>query len=100
MFVVFQTFVQLKFRGIDETSGLIPEMKLLIVLLAFTKVLFFIRIFERFGLLLNMMKYCLEDLIPFICCFITLLFVFSICFVVLNMEIDGEVDEAEGLTFF
>ena len=75
-------------------------MKLLIVLLAFTKVLFFIRIFERFGLLLNMMRYCLYDLIPFICCFITLLFVFSICFVVLNMEIDGEVDEAEGLSFF
>ena len=26
--------------------------------------------------------------------------VFSICFVVLNMEIDPEVDDAEGLTYF
>ena len=44
--------------------------------------------------------YCVIDLIPFIMSYMIFLFIFSICFVVLNMEIDGEVDGAEGLNYF
>ena len=76
------------------------ELKLMIVLMAFMKILFFVRIFESYGFLVQMIKFCLVDLIPFIVCFVTFLFVFSICFIVLNMEIDPEVADAQGITFF
>jgi hypothetical protein len=68
--------------------------------MAFMKVLFFVRIFENYGFLVQMIKFCIADLIPFIVCFITFLFVFSICFIVLNMEIDPEVSDAAGISFF
>ena len=100
LFIVFQTYVQLKFKGIDDTEGIFPELKLLIFIMAFAKVMFFVRIFENIGFLINMVRYCLIDLVPFILSFITLLFVFSICFVVLKMEIDPEVNESKGISFF
>jgi hypothetical protein len=39
-------------------------------------------------------------LVPFIISYITFLLVFAVCYVVLEMEIDPGVDEAEGLSYF
>lgn len=47
-----------------------------------------------------MIVLCVTDLIPFIISYIVFLVIFSICFVVLRMEIDPEVVEAEGLNYF
>jgi len=102
-FILFQWLVIINLYYADDLENdfqYIPELKLMIVLMAFMKVLFFVRIYESYGFLVQMIKFCIIDLIPFIVCFITFLFVFSICFIVLNMEIDPEVVEAEGITFF
>ena len=42
---------------------------------------------------------CLEDLIPFITCFLLFLVMFSVSFIVLGNEIDSEVVEAEWISF-
>ena len=48
-----------------------------------------------------MIFYCVSDLIPFMIAWITFLIIFSICFVVLKMEIDEEVeDNAQGMNYF
>jgi hypothetical protein len=72
----------------------IPELKVLIMTTGFIKLLFFIRIFEKFGFLVQMIFYCVVDLGPFIIAWMTFLLIFSICFVVLKMEIDEEIAEA------
>ena len=63
------------------------------------KLLFFVRIFEDYGFLVQMILLCVLDLIPFIISYIIFLFIFTICFVVLKMEIDEEVAGAEGLSY-
>ena len=101
-FMQFFTFISLQYftYGKDDAGLFIPELKLLLILMSFVKLLFFIRIFEAYGFLVQMIMYCIIDLIPFIMSYMIFLFIFSICFVVLNMEIDGEVDGAEGLNYF
>ena len=70
-----------------------PETKMLLILLAFLKLLFFVRIFEEYGFLVQMIRLCVLDLIPFIMSYMIFLMVFTVCFVVLKMEIDPEVAE-------
>lgn len=79
---------------------MIPELKLSLIVLAFMKLAFFIRIFEDYGFLVQMILYCIIDLIPFIMSFMIFLVVFSISFVVLRNEIDPDVNEVEGLSYF
>ena len=87
--------------GIGSDDGLlIPELKLLLVILSFFKLLFFIRLYEHYGFLVQMIIFCVVDLIPFIWSYLSFLYIFSICYVVLNMEIDPEVQDAQGLNYF
>jgi hypothetical protein len=90
----------MRIYGIDNQVLFFPELKLLNIILAFMKILFFIRIYEKFGFLVQMILSCVNELIPFIISYIVFLLLFSVCFVVLEMEIDPEVDEAKGLTYF
>lgn len=60
-----------------------PELKLVNILLSFIKLLFFIRIFETFGFLIQMVIFVLIDLIPFFFTYLIFLNFFAICFVVL-----------------
>ena len=46
-----------------------------------------------------MILLCVLDLIPFIVSYVIFLFIFTICFVVLKMEIDPEVADAEGMSY-
>lgn len=77
-----------------------PELKMLLILLAFLKLLFFVRIFEEYGFLVQMIRLCVLDLIPFIMSYMIFLMVFTVCFVVLKMEIDPEVAEVQNLSYF
>ena len=70
-----------------------PIILMLLVMFMFLKGLFFIRIFEKFGFLVMMIKRCLIDLVPFICCFILFVLLFSTCLIILNNEVDTEIDE-------
>jgi len=77
-----------------------PEIKLVLVVMAFVKILFFVRIFKSYAFLVQMIWACLMDLVPFIVSFISFLLVFSVCYNVLDMEIDPEVAEARGIQTF
>ena len=56
-FLQFFTFIALQYFtfGKNDTGIFIPELKLLLILMAFFKLLFFIRIFEDYGFLVSMM---------------------------------------------
>ena len=75
-----------------------PELKLLIVILSFVKLMSYIRIFENFGFLVQMIIFCVRDLIPFLCFYFMCLFVFTISGQVLGMEPDSWADTAEGFS--
>jgi hypothetical protein len=76
-----------------------PETKLVLIILSFMKLLFFVRIFEEYGFLVQMILLCVLDLIPFIVSYVLFLMIFTICFVVLKMEIDPEVADAQGMSY-
>ena len=100
-FIAFNGLCIVKFTGMEEGVIFIPELKVLIMTTGFIKLLFFIRIFESYGFLVQMIFYCISDLIPFIIAWLTFLIIFSICFIVLKMEIDEEVDgNAQGMNYF
>ena len=84
----------------DHSMVYMPELKMLLILLAFLKLLFFVRIFEEYGFLVQMIRLCVLDLIPFIMSYMIFLMVFTVCFVVLKMEIDPEVAEVQNLSYF
>lgn len=43
---------------------------------------------------------CLKDLVPFLVSYILFLIIFTICFIVLQMEVSQDMEKAEGLKFF
>jgi len=47
-----------------------------------------------------MIIYCIDELVPFICFYLTLLVIFTLCFRVLNLEFDPEVATVTGLDHF
>jgi hypothetical protein len=100
LFSIFLTFQYLRYMQVEHSALTRPEVKLCLVVIAFMKLLFFVRIFEEYGFLVQMIILCLKDLTPFIVSYLVFLFVFTVCFVVLKMELDPEVDGAEGLTYF
>lgn len=77
-----------------------PELQLLLVILSFFKLFFFIRIYEDLGFLVQMIHACIIDLQPFVATYISFWFMFSIGFLVLNLEIDPEVKDAQGISHF
>lgn len=67
--------------------------------MAFFKMLFFIRIFEKYGSFVQMIYLCLGKLVPFMICYILFMLGFCLCFKILGMEIDDEVEGAVGLSY-
>ena len=100
LFSIFLTFEYIRFLGLEHKVTSRSEIKLFLVIIAFLKLMFFVRIFEEYGFLVQMICLCIKDLCPFIVSYLVFLYVFSVCFVVLKMELDPIVDEVEGLTFF
>ena len=74
--------------GKDGETIIMPELKFLLTILAFMKLMFFVRIFEAYGFLVQMIIYCIIDLIPFIMSYLMFIYAISLCFIVLRMEID------------
>ena len=99
LFGIFLTLQYFKYIGKEDTMTYMPETKLGLVILAFLKLLFFVRIYEDYGFLVQMIRLCVLDLIPFIISYVIFLGIFTICFVVLKMEIDPEVVDAQGLNY-
>lgn len=80
---------------------IMPELKFVLTILAFMKLMFFVRIFEAFGFLVQMIIYCVIDLIPFIMSYLMFIYAISVCFIALRMEIDpAGVETVAYLNFF
>lgn len=97
---LFYFLLYLRLRGYDNDLAFFPLLKLINILLAFIKMGFFVRIFEEYGFLVQMVNSVLRSLIPFTVVYIILVLIFSICNVVLRLKVDEEVDEAQQLTYF
>jgi hypothetical protein len=100
MFMVFYFSNDYNEKKEDLMPGYMSEYKLIIIILAFFKVMFFMRVFERFGFMVQMILSCLTDLVPFIVYFITFLLMYSLCFTSLNVLTDDEVNGASNLSQF
>jgi hypothetical protein len=69
------------------------EIVLLLMIMAFNKLIVFIRTFSKLGLVIRMMVQCAIELIPFVIWFLLFLVFFSFSMIVLNNEVDNEVEE-------
>lgn len=69
-------------------------LKLALVVSSVMKLMYYMRIFEEYGFLIQMIIFCIKDLTPFIISFAVFNLIFIICFTVIKMGIDPEVDEA------
>jgi hypothetical protein len=61
------------------------------VVLAFIKILFFMRIFEDYGFLVQMVLLTLVELIPFFGLFVIATIFFAMCLFVIQVDIDSEL---------
>ena len=92
--LLFWTLQILNRSGIADTAPFMPFINLALILASCLKLLYYMRIFEQYGFLIQMILFCLADLVPFIISFAVFNLIFIICFAVIGMEIDPEVDEA------
>lgn len=99
-FFVFMIILLLNHLGADHRSLFIPQLKGFLVILALIKLLFFLRVFEAYGILIQIIGVCIVELVPFITCYLVFLLMFSLGFAVLRMEVDAESDQLEGLGYF
>ena len=91
----------MRWLGVKEEEEIyISELQLLQIVLAFSKLGYFIKVYENYGFLIFMLVECCIALSPFIMTYIILIFYFSIFYIVLNFEIDPEVRDAQALTYF
>mmetsp|Transcript_19632 Transcript_19632/g.30271 ORF Transcript_19632/g.30271 Transcript_19632/m.30271 type:complete len:202 (+) Transcript_19632:2112-2717(+) len=95
MVLMFHAFYYPKNTEDDVTQLL---LKLLIVMQAFLKVLFFMKIFAEYGFLVQMIFLSIVDVGPFMTFFSLWVLYFTIEFKILKWEMDEE--EYKGLTEF
>lgn len=69
------------------------QFRLLNITLAFFKFLFYIRIFEEYGFLVQMVVRCVQDLVPFIVAYVIFLILFSIIYSVVKLDLDPEISD-------
>lgn len=72
------------------------EMKLVLLSMAFYKLLSLIRISDRFGFLLSSISTCLTSLLPFMICFLLSIAFFTVCNIVVGNEVDQTGIEGMG----
>ena len=75
------------------------QLKFTILLLAFIKCMFFVRIFEQFGFLVQMVILTLIDLVPFFTFFVFSIGFYSLFQMVLRTDVDEDIEGVKGLGF-
>ena len=75
------------------------QLKFTILLLAFIKCMFFVRIFEQFGFLVQMVILTLIDLVPFFAFLVFAIFFYALFLYVLIQDVDEEIQEVKGPGF-
>ena len=77
-----------------------PEIKIILLFLSMMKLLFFLRVFEDFTFLIVIIQRCSIDLLPFMVSYLIFLAVFSMGFLVLEMEVDAEAKSIQHIGTF
>lgn len=106
MFMTFYAFAYSKLQEIlqkeastDEKTVAETFMLLAIVITAFMKLLYFFKIFEEFGSLIQLVLRCVQDIGGFSGFFVAFVLFFSILFNIVGMEFDrGDYSDLEILT--
>ena len=75
----------------DENKEFCRTLRFYILILSFLKMMFFIRIFESYGILVTVLKQTMHRLVPFLIIYFGFMFMISLSFIILGMEIDEEV---------
>lgn len=100
--VCFYILTYFRFFYKHDESALVffPSLKFLNILLAFAEMSKFVRVVDELGFLVQMVITVLGKLIPFFLFYAIFVLIFSICNVVLKLDIDPEVNEAQKLNKF
>lgn len=69
------------------------------LVLGFVKILFFIRIYNDYGFLVEMVVNTISELVPFLYAFLISIFFFAILFSVLDTDIDKNIKQVQGPCF-
>jgi hypothetical protein len=99
-FIVFMWMFIFNQLQIEDSFVIMPELRITLVILSLIKLLFFLRVFEEYGFLVQIILVCCIDLIPFITFYIVFLVLFSLIFSVLKMEIDFENNQQSHIGYF
>jgi len=75
----------------EETIDRSAFIKILLIVLSFSKFGHFVSVYEGMGFFIMMMRQCMIGLIPFVMVFIILLNFFVVMYSVLDTEITGEL---------
>jgi len=90
---------------VEDTSGYgnVPQKKfvtIILIVLSVLKVINLLRVFEGISFNIKLIAYCIYDLGPFLSCYLAFNLFFSLCYVSLGSEPDGELDSARELGYF
>ena len=75
-------------------------MAMFLIIFAFTKILYFLRVFESFGFLVQMVGITIIKLIPFLVFFLLWVLLFTVNFQILRAEVKDEDNDYMNLAGF
>ena len=90
-FVLFMFYVTIKL-SIDFDDNSLIHMTILIVLVcqSFMKVMFFVRVFKKYGFLVTMLGFTFVDVLPFQMFFFMFIMFFSMIVMILRVQISSK----------
>ncbi|CDW85076.1 wd-40 repeat protein [Stylonychia lemnae] len=97
--IAFIAFCYLEFN--NEESEILILIKILLIALSFLKIFYFLRIYDGFSFLVQMMAGVFKDLKYFICFFLIFILLFGMIFLVLfKAEFIEEYKGVNGIAYF
>lgn len=102
----YLAFFYIRYMQVEHSKDLnmtllnfLPHLKYMILFLSFIKIMYFVRIYQEYGFLVQMVILTIEDLVPFLHALIFSIFFFAICFFVLEIDIDDDIKDVTGPGF-
>lgn len=74
----------------------LPHVKFALIVMVFTKILFYVRVYKDYGYIVSMLFMTIKDLIPFFNGFAVSLIFFALCCSVLEQSPDDDYDDLKG----
>ena len=77
-----------------------PELKFIITILSFVKLCSYLRIYDDFAFMVQLVIFCVFDLVPFIICQISFLLIITISQIILNVDCEIGDTNSKHINFF